>query len=637
MAHGAIARRGLCMQSVAMRCTGSFALPFVLALAAALGGAGCGGDDDDDDGDVGGQPDASSDGADVDAAVDAGIDAGAIPLFRNPVDMPDEALGTAVLQQFGAPVDGAQTNCNTCHGMTQENLRFWSVLSERALSQCLTDLAPTDAETARTMIDCLRADPTDAGSVFRPEKLGIYATGAHLPWFRYLFDLAYGGDGAAMHQEFVDQIDMPRNDLGSIDQREFDIIAEYYARHLPQLAQLLPNPPDPEGCVLDVSEGVADHVLEMETSGWRAVNADNGLLMFGCGGAETARDCLTAEPRVEEWEALPGIVVRSLSTVDYQSSYWTRSSADGRFVAHGVQAGLGASAAFVDLQSDKIITADALYDPGFFPDNSGFAFQPPAHFCPQAVLTAGPDTVDFTEPGCTTVGQVGLYQHVGAALGGGDYWTVDSQFVSDNGGHSATLGDPSAGFDSGERSSLTPMIFNGRTYDPGPSISVDTPNEGDTVISPSARLLITRVRGASSQQSGFNLRRVDATPTPGGYEIEVPRIARYCVNGGKPGFSYDERWISYHHYVDESDAVDLGFDGPDDPGFAAYLSQGASNIYVMDLLTGQTTRVTSMAPGEYALYPHFRSDGWIYFLVRQTPSGSGETIAATDAALVLEN
>ena len=41
-----------------------------------------------------------------------------------------------------------------------------------------------------------------------------------------------------------------------------------------------------------------------------------------------------------------------------------------------------------------------------------------------------------------------------------------------------------------------------------------------------------------------------------------------------------------------------------------------------------------MAPGQYALFPHFRSDGWIYFIVRG--DAGGEHIVASDAALAIE-
>ena len=58
-------------------------------------------------------------------------------------------------------------------------------------------------------------------------------------------------------------------------------------------------------------------------------------------------------------------------------------------------------------------------------------------------------------------------------------------------------------------------------------------------------------------------------------------------------------------------------------------------MYLIDLATGTRTRITNMGPGQYALFPHFRSDGWIYFIVR-SPSSASETFVASDAALLLE-
>ncbi|MFT6821804.1 MAG: hypothetical protein ACJATT_005635 [Myxococcota bacterium] len=45
--------------------------------------------------------------------------------------------------------------------------------------------------------------------------------------------------------------------------------------------------------------------------------------------------------------------------------------------------------------------------------------------------------------------------------------------------------------------------------------------------------------------------------------------------------------------------------------------------------------MTDVSPGEYALFPHFRSDGWIYFVVRNRTNT--EWVAASNAALILEN
>jgi hypothetical protein len=53
------------------------------------------------------------------------------------------------------------------------------------------------------------------------------------------------------------------------------------------------------------------------------------------------------------------------------------------------------------------------------------------------------------------------------------------------------------------------------------------------------------------------------------------------------------------------------------------------------LSTGIPQRITNMHPGQYALYPHFRSDGWLYGEVRDGQAGREYTIAS-DAVRVLE-
>jgi hypothetical protein len=240
----------------------------------------------------------------------------------------------------------------------------------------------------------------------------------------------------------------------------------------------------------------------------------------------------------------------------------------------------------------------------------------------------------MTEAACTSITSIGLYEHVGAAVGG-DYFAIDSAFVSDDGGHEATLRDPYASFGSTGYLSFIPMIWTGSKYTAKPQVTIKTPFEGDTVMAPSAKLVITRVAGPDDKQLGFVLRKVNATPSGTSYTVTAPEIARYCYAGGKPGFSYDERWIVFHHYVTAADAVSLGFAGPSDPAFQPYLTQGAANIYLMDLRVGTPVRITNMAPGQYALFPHFRSDGWIYAAIRDTNT-SHEYMVASDAALLAE-
>jgi hypothetical protein len=289
-----------------------------------------------------------------------------------------------------------------------------------------------------------------------------------------------------------------------------------------------------------------------------------------------------------------------------------------------------------DLQRKTTVTINAAYDPAWFPDNSGFMFQGgPRNACGQAVLTANPLEITMSEPECSNLQTVGLYQQVGAALNGGDYFAIESRFVSDDGGHEVTQRDPSAHFTTSGYLGFIPMVFDGTSYSAKTQVSVGTPFEGDAVMSPSTKLVITRVAGPNERQLGFVLREVNATPAGNSYSIEAPEIARYCLSGGKPAFSYDERWVVFHHYVTSADAVSLGFTGANDPAFQPYLQNGAANVFLMELSTGETRRLTNMQPGQYALFPNFRSDGWVYFQVRDLAT-QHEYIVASDAALLAE-
>ena len=572
---------------------------------------------------------------------DASIDAPTVPVFRNPVTLPDDQLALQALQLLGAQVSGTNTSsCNGCHGMTKQHLRYWRALSDTSMANCLTDLSVASQASAVQMIDCLRAMPTLPASDFATKKLGIYATAARLPWFAYTFWMAYGDEGPAKLAQFQAMSGMPKEGVTPLTQGQFDIVAEWFARGLPGLDQTLVTDPPPNTCEPGISSDVAAHVAAQATTSWRKVNAMNQMAMFGCGAQTDPKLCLQSVPLASSttygaaWDIAGRGHARILKDVTYVSSYWTRSSPDGRFVAHGVSNVPGSYV--IDLQRDVLVGINTAYDPSFFPDGSGFVFQGgPKNTCGISVLTSNPTDITMNEAACRKISQIGLYQHVGQQLGtGGDYFAIDSEFVSDDGGKAPTLSDPDTNFGMNGYSSFTPMIWNGTTYAPRTTVNVDTPFEGDTVLSPSAKLTIGRVAGPNDRQLGYVLRKVNATLVGSTYDITSPEIARYCISGGKPGFSYDERFIVYHHYVTGTDATEMGFTGPSDPAFQPYLTQGAANVYLMDLRTGVPVRITNMAPGQYALFPHFRSDGWIYLQVRDS-NAAHEYTTASDAALIL--
>ena len=58
-----------------------------------------------------------------DAAVDAvPIDAAVVPVFRNPVDLPDDQLATQALAILNP--QSPATECDNCHGMTRQRVSY---------------------------------------------------------------------------------------------------------------------------------------------------------------------------------------------------------------------------------------------------------------------------------------------------------------------------------------------------------------------------------------------------------------------------------------------------------------------------------------------------------------------------------
>jgi hypothetical protein len=550
--------------------------------------------------------------------LDAGVDAAILPVFRNPVTTNDGVLAIQALQLLGANVASAQTHsCNSCHALTRQQLRYWRALGDTAMSTCLTDLNVQSQQSAQQMIDCLRMTPSNPTSNFLTQKLGIYASAGRLPWFDYTFFTAYGADAQTQRANFIEMAAMPHGTtVAPFTQAQFDIVAEWFARGLPQLDVTLPEDPAPTTCTQGISADVATHVTDMATQGWRALNKENALAMYDCGAQTDPKLCLadlplaSAQTYGSTWDVAGEGHLRILKEITtYQSSYWTRSSPDGRFIGHG--GGAGSQGTIWDLQRGVAVGVPAPYDPGFFPDNSGWMFQGGGpNTCTMSVLTSltgVQNTVTMTEAGCSTLSDVGLYQHVGRALGGGDYFAINGLFESDNG-----FGATPASFGSSSAANFTPIILTGASYMEQPSISITQPFEGDDVLSQSMRLEITRVTGPNDVQLGYVLHKVNAIFGGSTYTITTPEIARYCLTGGKPAFSYDERWIVFHQYTANN-----------------------SDLYLMDLRTGTPIKITNMKAGQYALFPHFRSDGWIYADVRDTNTNL-EYLIASDASLLNE-
>ena len=598
------------------------------------------------------------------------------PPLANPVSLADDALAREALGLLGSSAVGASGRCSNCHALGRPTLTRWQQLTSAFAAECLEDVSLPDVAAVDAMYACFEQHRR-SGTGFAASDFGIYAAAAHLPWFTFVLEhaTATAADRAA-RQAFDARVAMPR--AGEpLTAAEFDVVAEWFGRGLPGVFDLVPEESG-EGCTELVAPALVEHVGVMAADGWRARNEQVPLLMFGCDAAQTGAACLGTFPLAADlpyaagWDEVEGTTIRVLwDNSAAPTAYWSRSSPDGRFIASGLAApdAGGDLGQILDLQRNAIFPGNFAYDATFFPDNSGLMVQrgqyapalpgglptdgtpeegDVAVACEQSVLLDSPARLTGDEPECTALeGQIGLYEQLAKSLDGDDYWVVFGSYGEDDGGFHPVLENPAAAFQPQTVTTLVPMINQGNGFEAGAPVQVSTPLQGDPMLSPSGRLLITRVKGAettvnvdgvdivTAEQSGYALHLVSTVRDGADWSASLEEVGRVCITGGKAVLSYDERWMILHHYTTADDAVELGFTGPDDPEFAPYAQLGSSNIYLVDLLTGESRRITNVGAGQYALFPHFRSDGWIYFVVR-TLDGQ-EYFAASDAALFAES
>jgi len=536
-------------------------------------------------------------------------------------------LGATVTDPSDPRCDGPNgecqnRRCSECHSLSKGGLKHWKKLTKTAQTKCKLTKDPEEmsVDEALTSVQCLRAEPTEANSVFAADKLGILTTGVRYGYFRELFRKAYGDSNwLKEYVSFKSRVHMPKGTYAALSQSEHAILMKWFEYDLASMTDHLIDPPPPESCepYLD-SMFMNEHVDTIQYDGWGATNKENGIWMYGCPPAGPAGSpsgsCLTDLPdRTAEWgNGGDKGTLRQLAQLGFRTSFWTRSSADGRFVANGGGNGFGST--ITDLQRGIDIGVKSSYDPGFFPDNSGFIYQgggAGTRICTQSMLETV-TAVDYDDPGCMKGTGINLYQHVARGLNGGDYFIINSQFTSDSGGSGKK--NPVANFNVGSTMKFTPMVFNGTAFEQLSAVIIDSPFEGDSVLSPSGRLVISRLAGGEDNQSlGYVIRQVETSKFGDNYLVNVNKVvARVCTVGAKANISFDERFFVTHSY-----------------------EEGRSDIILVDLLKGQQYQVTNMPEGTRALFPHFRSDGWFYFLVKGK-SGDPEYVVASDLALLLQ-
>jgi hypothetical protein len=529
-----------------------------------------------------------------------------------------KAIGSNVLDPTDPSCEGeggscATRRCSECHSVGQGGLKHWLKLTKTSASFCKlgTPIDGMDRTVALEIVNCMRAIVGDETSVFAADRMGIHATGTGFGYFRQLFQLAYGEDAwLPEYIRFKSRVGMPKGIYSAFSEMEYAIVSKWFDEGLQHVEDLIYSPPAPTSCDADFfdAQALASHIENMAYEGWGAVNKENGISMYGCELAgDVTSECFADRPdRLGDLGNGVG-ALREVIKLAFRTSFWTRSSADGRFIGNG--GGTGHGATITDMKVNRDIQVDASYDPGFFPDNSGFIFQGGStKICLQSTLESGEEITSDTL-GCINGTNINLYQHAAKGLNNGDYFIINSQFTSDSGRNAAK--DPVAHFDGGSTMKFSPMISNGQNYEQLTATVVDSPFEGDSVLSPSTELVISRQGGGENGSSlGYVIRGVGKEKFENNYKVTLSdTLARICMPGAKANISFDERFFVTHHY-----------------------EGGLANIWLVDLLTQERYQVTNMPPGGKALFPHFRSDGWFYFLARV---GEDEFIIASDFAVEL--
>ncbi len=551
------------------------------------------------------------------------------------IDTTGPDLARAALAAVGARHLDASNNeveqtkrCAECHAMSRFGIREWRDRTNEAISagiDVFSDPSGLSQDAALALVDHMRKDSSNPESVFAPYKIGVFAAGAQFPYFRRLFDAAFGSEGAIEYSRFLARVSMPKGSHPPFSAEEFATVVKWFVdENIANLEAVMPEAPRPATCA-DVTafaglgaNGLpandawfAGHLDDMEFEGWHAKNVEKGINMFGCDGTD-GQNCFAGFDRVAgASDEVAGNELVLLKTFDFNTSYWMRASADGRFIGNGGGSQSGFGATITDMIVDRNIGVRGSYDPGFFPNNDGFIMQGGgAGLCGQSVLTNDDliaDGIDFSEPGCSNAEGINLYQHVAVNLDGGDYFIINSQFTSDPGSGNS---DPRAGFDEGSTMKISPLVFNGADWDQKESVTVNSPYEGDSVLSPSGQMVVSRFAGPDGAALGYMVRRVEASPAGGTYDVRINQPVRFiCAPGAKANIDFGERFSVTHHYED-----------------------GTANLYLTDLLTLQTYKITDMPADTRALFPHFRSDGWILFLA-QGPAG--DQAMAINSAVVL--
>lgn len=560
---------------------------------------------------------------------------------------------------------GESGSCSSCHATSSlATMSRWSY-GLKMVNDCLANTA----SNAQEKLSCILGQDASQGFDPGPAQLGFYSAALHLEPLQKLLVEAYGSERAlTIGAELREHSLMPLRSNNLLTAEQFAAIDSWVTRGMPYLRDLL-RPPTSISCEDSISPKMRKHIISTARDNWQTRNQARGMPLFACppapghiaGPDETpsaaaARACfrqerngqpifpdVSSQEGMSDWKTKAQREMRLISEFPSQTEYWIRSSADGRFVAFG-----GWPSGIIDLQShlipgaaQRLISVDAYYDPGFFPDDSAFMFQGRGSAFCQMSLLKNPSTeaIDFSEDACTSDESVDipLYQAIGANLDGDDYLAVTGAFMSDPGhGREFFRESSQRMFDSQPENALQvyPLQYDGQKWIRREPQIFDAGTEIDWGLSPSNRLLVSRkftVIDDAAYPTSYQFYQL-SRKTGEALSYEKESLGQICLKGLKGNFSFDDRFFVTYNHIEADQYKILGYSSAEDPEFLALLEAGSGNVFLHDLLTGESSALTHMGPGQYAQFPHFRSDDWLYFMVYDSKAKK-RYLLGSDAAL----
>ncbi len=599
-----------------------------------------------------------------------------------------DTLGINRPSYTGGPVCGGACHTSAWHSADQVFVENVAVQTKE-IKACFDQAGSDD----KAWIACLKG----SNGQWRGD-LGIYRAGLHTPLFAQKFERALGPSYQQDLNDLISKKGMPPASdrpgaTKKLTEPQFTKVLSWFNLDTPGLSKAFPVKTTNETCTDSIDNlAMKTYIKSMELDNWEMLNSEKQISMFGCtdpklytpeNGEEprpfelaintcfkqkiagkpkfplaeelshatswssTDSKDFAGDPLLQRMRILKVMPWDQGNGVNVQSTYWMRSSADGRYVGNGMSNSVKKftvdyQAYVLDLLDDRISFVSANYDPGFFPNNKGFSFMEfdektqtdSAWFCNQQLFNQKLNTYQFKEQvNYCYRDNMGVYQHLSVSPDGKDHIVVRSDDYSNDSGAVYVHQDPPVSDFAIPESKVEVHVLqeSGQSYTKltEPAF-VSIPYEGDFSVSPSGKILISRFtsrdgESASSRvQMGYKLRKMKVEKAENGTpKVSLEDLATVCLQGGKATISFNERFMALHHYKPDPFTSSTNQER---------FKQSRSDVYLVDLWTGRNYQITNMNKGQYALYAHFRSDNWLYMLIRDV-NRKEDTIIATDAAL----